>query len=169
MVQRLGFLVFTQAARVRLPVWEHLLLGASLRYLPLLVVLYTNSTRITTIRCVSVICPMYLSMSLFEICNYTTLKKKISICYYTGSHSVWLAIFTSLTYFVKSGRRDKIQRRVKIYSGIVKYFVKSGRRDKIQRRVKIYSGTDKLYTTIQQKNEFSTIDSAEFDCRFTVH
>ena len=38
------------------------------------------------------------------------------ICYYTGSRSVRLDIFTSLTYFVESTGRDKIQRRVKIYS-----------------------------------------------------
>ena len=40
----------------------------------------------------------------------------INIGYYTGSRSVRLGIFTSLTYFVESAARDKIQRRVKISS-----------------------------------------------------
>ena len=44
------------------------------------------------------------------------LEKPIYIGYYTGSRSVRLDIFTSLTYFVESAGRDKIQRQVKIYS-----------------------------------------------------
>ena len=36
--------------------------------------------------------------------------------YYTGSGSVRLDIFTSLTYSVESGGRDRIQGRVQIYS-----------------------------------------------------
>ena len=39
-------------------------------------------------------------------------RVQIYIGYYTGSRSVRLDIFTSLTYFVESAGRDKIQRQI---------------------------------------------------------
>ena len=81
-------------------------------------------------------------------------QRNIYIGYYTGSRSVWLDIFTSLTYFVESAGRDKIQRRVKIYS--------STELDYLCNKLFIIRQIN------QGKNEFSTIYSAAFNCRLTA-